>query len=246
MASSLAETLKAKIEHDILAFTLKPGDRLDECRLADLYGSSRTPVREALRLLAAEGLVSIRPHRGAVVSGLTIAELNEMFEMMAVYEGVCARLAALHVTPEELSQIASAHEACRVQAEADDIQAYCLANARFHETIYQASHNRYLIERTIATRNRLGAYRRFRCRQNIRIRDAFQEHQAVFAAIEARDADKADRVMRGHIASQSSHITGLIARLPREYFAEGHGSPSRPALQRFPAATYPAAALAFE
>ena len=100
MASSIAETLKLKIEHDILMFKLKPGERLDESRLAERFGSSRTPVREALRQLAAEGYVRIRTHRGAVVSGLTMAELIDMFEMMAIYEGICARLAAKHATPE--------------------------------------------------------------------------------------------------------------------------------------------------
>src|SRR5688572_27424805 len=156
MTSSIADNLKLQIEHEILMFNFKPGDRLDECRLADLYGSSRTPVREALRLLAADGLVRIRPHRGAVVAGLSIGELMEMFEMMAVYEGVCARLAAIHGTEDEIEEIAAAQVDCGKMSEANDLSGYCIANARFHDAIYRASHNRYLMKRTIATRNRLG------------------------------------------------------------------------------------------
>ena len=110
MIFSLAEDLKLKIEHEILAFNFKPGERLDECRLAERYGSSRTPVREALRLLAAEGLVHIRPHRGAIVSGLSMSEMVEMFEMMAIYEGICARLAARDATTEQLRQMCQAHD----------------------------------------------------------------------------------------------------------------------------------------
>ena len=105
MPPSIAEKLKQKLEREILMFNLKPGERLDETKLAERYGTSRTPVREALRQLAAEGFVSIRTHRGAVVAGLSIAELVDMFEMMAVYEGVCARLATTRASPEELAQI---------------------------------------------------------------------------------------------------------------------------------------------
>lgn len=246
MASSIAESLKLKIEHEILMFNFKPGERLDESRLAERYGSSRTPVREALRQLCAEGFVRIRPHRGAVVSGLSMAELIEMFEMMAIYEGVCARLAAAHATPDEMAQIEAAHEACRLRCEADDFDGYCLANARFHDSIYRASHNSYLIKQTVSMRNRLGAYRRFQLRRNNRLHDSFREHQCVLEAISRGDGADADRLMREHISVQGSHIASLITRLPPEYFAESpkgqlHAAPLRNGSQ-----TYLAAALAFE
>ncbi len=247
MASSIAERLKRKIEHEILMFNFKPGDRLDEARLAERYGSSRTPVREALRQLAAEGFVRIRAHRGAVVSGLSMAELIEMFEMMSIYEGVCARLAAMHATADEMAQILEAHEACRSHCESEDFEGYCLANAGFHEAIYRASHNSYLIKQTISTRNRLGAYRRFQLRRNNRLRESLREHEQVLEAIRKGAAEEADRLMRDHIAVQGSHITSLITRLPPEYFAGSahvrthHGVPLRQGDQN-----YPAAALAFE
>jgi DNA-binding GntR family transcriptional regulator len=245
MASSIAEKLKLKIEHEILMFNFKPGERLDESRLAERYGSSRTPVREALRQLAAEGLVRIRPHRGAVVSGLTMAELIEMFEMMGIYEGVCARLAARHATLEEINLISDAHEACRAQCDADDFEGYCIANASFHEAIYRASHNGYLIKQTISVRNRLGAYRRFQLRRNNRLRESFNEHEMVVEAIRKGDCAAADRLMSEHISIQGSHITSLIARLPPEYFAE---TPANPHMlgNRQGSQSYPAAALTFE
>ena len=246
MASSIAETLKLKIEHDILMFKLKPGERLDESRLAERFGSSRTPVREALRQLAAEGFVRIRTHRGAVVSGLTMAELIDMFEMMSIYEGICARLAAKHATPDEMAHITDAHDACRAHCEADDFDGYCVANVRFHDAIYRASHNGYLIKQTVSIRNRLGAYRRFQLRRNNRLRESFREHQGVFDAIKAGEADTADRAMREHITAHGSLITSLITRLPPEYFAGSPTGDAQNAAPRLAGNNYPAAALAFE
>lgn len=242
MPLSIAEKLKQTLEQEILTFNLKPGERLDETKLAERYGTSRTPVREALRHLAAEGFVSLRTHRGAVVAGLSIPELVDMFEMMAVYEGVCARLATTRATPDELEQIIAAHEACRVAAEASDYEQYCLANARFHDSFYRASHNCHLFKQTIVTRNRLGTYRRFQLRRSNRLRESFQEHEAVVAEMRRGDADGADRAMREHVAVQAAHVTSLIGRLPPEYFAEPARSQSQPRAPQ----TFPPAALAFE
>jgi len=245
MPLSIAEKLKLKLEHEILMFNLKPGERLDETKLAERCGTSRTPVREALRLLAAEGLVKIRAHRGAIVAGLSVTELVEMFEMMAVYEGVCARLAAQRATSVELAQIMEAHEICRRRCQENDYEGYCLANAHFHETLYGASHNSHLCRQTIATRNRLGAYRRFQLRRNNRLQESFGEHEAVVNAITSGLAEDADRIMRAHISPQAAHITSLIASLPPEYFAEPVKFQHHGAISRNNQA-YPAAALVFE
>lgn len=243
MPLSIAEKLKQKLEQEILTFNLKPGERLDETKLAERYGTSRTPVREALRHLAAEGFVSLRTHRGAVVAGLSISELVDMFEMMAVYEGVCARLATTRATTDELDQILAAHEGCRVAAEATDHEAYGLANARFHDLFYRAAHNCHLFKQTVVTRNRLGTYRRFQLRRSNRLRESFQEHEAVVTAITQGDAEGAERVMRDHVAAQGAYITSLIGRLPPEYFSE----PARgQTANRTAPQTFPPAALAFE
>ena len=246
MPLSIADTLKLKLEREILMFGLKPGERLDETKLAERFGTSRTPVREALRLLAAEGLVKIRAHRGAVVARLSITELVEMFEMMAVYEGVCARLAALRATADELALILQVHEACRQRCEENDYDGYCVANAQFHEALYHATHNSCLIRQTVSTRNRLGAYRRFQLRRNNRMSESFREHEGVVSAIRSGQAEEADRRMREHISVQVSHITSLIATLPPEYFAEPTmRQPISPVTRTSPH-SYPAAALVFE
>jgi DNA-binding GntR family transcriptional regulator len=246
MPLSIAEKLKLKLEQEILSFNLKPGERLDETKLAERHGTSRTPVREALRLLGAEGLVKIRAHRGAVVARLSITELVETFEIMAFYEGCCARLAAQRATPEELGQITEAHELCRQRCEASDYDGYCVANAHFHEALYYASHNSVLTRQTISTRNRLGAYRRFQLRRNNRLHDSFREHEEVMAAIAAGHGDDAERIMREHIAVQGSHITTLIASLPPEYFAESGKRVPQTGMSGPAQHSYPAAALVFE
>jgi DNA-binding GntR family transcriptional regulator len=169
-----------------------------------------------------------------------------MFEMMAIYEGVCARLAARHATSEEIEQIAEAHEACSAQCEADDFEGYCLANVRFHDAIYRASHNGYLMKQTVSIRNRIGAYRRFMLRRNNRLRDSFREHQGVLDAIRGGHADEADRLMHEHITLQGSHITSLITRLPPEYFAEATKVAPQGLAPRYGHHSYPAAALTFE
>jgi DNA-binding GntR family transcriptional regulator len=98
MRPSQAERLAALIAEDILSSKLRPGDRLDECGLAEKYGTSRTPVREALRQLSSDGLVEIRPKKGAIVAKLTIRELVELLEVIAELEGACGRLAAKSYT----------------------------------------------------------------------------------------------------------------------------------------------------
>lgn len=224
MTSSLAESLKTKIEREILLFNFKPGDKLDEVRLSEKYGSSRTPVREALRLLAAEGLVTIRPHRGAIVSGFSVTELIEMFEMMAIYEGVCARLAARNSSPKDIALMREAQDQCGLHAEADDYENYCIANTQFHERVYFASRNSHLIRQTVTTRNRIASYRRFQLRRHNRLKESFSEHVDILEAIANGDSQAADRLMYEHIAVHAARTASLITNLPPEYFTEGANS----------------------
>lgn len=220
MAASTAERLKMELEKEILLFRLRPGDRLDETGLAQRYGTSRTPVREALRQLAASGLVEIKPHRGAEVSRLSIPQLLEMFELMSVLEGACGRFAAERASDEELMHIRKAHEACREYVDTKDPDGYYFANVHFHEAIYRASQNRLLAEKTLHLRNRLAPYRRFQLRRNNRPADSYAEHEEIVEAITAGDPARAERLLQKHIAVQGGHITTLIANLPPEYLSQ--------------------------
>jgi len=217
MAQSTAERLRLALEKDIFLLKLQPGDKLDEVGLAQRFGTSRTPVREALRQLAASGLVEIRAHRGAEVSRLSIPQLLEMFEFMAALEGICARFAAERASREQVEAIRSAHESCRCYAETGDADSFYSANTAFHEAIYSASHNSYGAQQTMFLRNRLAPYRRFQLRRNNRPLESFREHGEILEAIAAGDGLLAERVTRAHIDVQGSNFAALVSSVPPEY-----------------------------
>ncbi|MFN3615275.1 MAG: GntR family transcriptional regulator [Rubrimonas sp.] len=192
---ALAQALSARI----LGGALAPGVRLDEQGLAEAFGVSRTPVREALAQLAAMGLVERRPHRGVVVAGLSMDRLLHMFELMTELEGVCARLAALRMTDEERAALRAGHMAARAPAEAGEAAAYADFNRAFHAAIYAGAHNPAIVETTQDARNRLAPFRRAQFALEGRPLASWHEHDAVISAIEARDAERAAAAMRRHI-----------------------------------------------
>ena len=211
----LSERLRESIEEEIATGKLLPGTRLDEVELATRFGVSRTPIREALRLLLGEGLVEMRPQRGAVVAQATPQRLIEMFEVMAELEGMCARLAARRLTEQELAEIEAIHDACRGSAAARDADAYFYANERFHYAIYAASHNTFLFEQASALQRKLRPYRRLQLRVRNRPQRSFEEHQAIVDALREGDAEKAVQSIRAHVVVQGERFADLIASLGR-------------------------------
>jgi DNA-binding GntR family transcriptional regulator len=225
-APTRAEALRRALEAQIFAGRWRPGERLDEQALAAQFGVSRTPVREALRTLASAGLVEIRPNRGALVAPLTLSRIIEMFEVMAALEGLCARLACRRISAKALAELRRIHQAAQPSVTAGLAGAYYHLNRRFHERIYGASGNAFLEEHTRAIRNRLEPYRRHQLNQRGRIPSSYAEHGALLDAIEARDEDAAERLMRQHIGIQGDVFADLIAAV------EGAQSPSSPATGR--------------
>ena len=224
--ASQADRLRIQIENAIMAGTFKPGERLDECRLAERYGTSRTPVREALRQLSSTGLIDIRPHKGAVVAKLGIRDVIEVFEVMAELEGGCARLAAKSCLRVDLATIRAALEECKAAKDCDDVQSYIVANEHFHETIYKASGNAFLMKLAIGVRNRVTAFRRLQLEQTNRMGPSFDEHVAIFTAIETGDADQADRLMQLHSTSKEADIRRFVLAASVSE-KDAHSSPKR-------------------
>lgn len=212
-----ADQIRQALEQDILTNRLLPGDRLDETRLAERFGISRTPVREALSQLAASGLVEIRRNRGATVTRLGLAELVEMFEVMAELEGMCGRLAAQRASEQELTALQEAHEDCARHAAAGQSDDYYKANMAFHEAIYRASHNRFLAAETVRLRNRLSPYRRLQLRRRNRLTESFAEHESIVAAIREGRGGDADALLSRHVTRQSGSFNDFLASLPTEY-----------------------------
>jgi DNA-binding GntR family transcriptional regulator len=194
-----AEELRAQLADDIVRGTLAPGRTLDEMELARRFGVSRTPVREAIRQLAASGLVETRPHRGAVVARPSHERILGMFEAMAELEALCAGLAAERMTAAERRELEAVHEALRVLLQNGDPQRYHEANEQFHATIYAGAHNDYLAEMTFATRTRVQPFRRAQFRLIGRLAKSHMEHERVVLAILRGDRAGAATAMRAHI-----------------------------------------------
>lgn len=213
----LAHDLRDRLEAEILSGQRPPGSRLDESKLAQHFGVSRTPVREALRELAAADLVVLRPRQGAVVASVTVTQLLHMFEVMAELESFCAKLAARRMTAQEREHLAAVHVRCGELATQGHTNAYYDANRTFHEVIYAGSHNSYLEETTRAMRNRLSPYRRFQLNHPGRVMKSWKEHQAVVDAIANGDAETAAAAMSHHVTIQGDVFTDLLSTLPESY-----------------------------
>ncbi|HWJ73522.1 MAG TPA: GntR family transcriptional regulator [Kaistia sp.] len=195
------EDLRLQLADEIVRGTFAPGDPLDEAGLAARYGVSRTPVREALRQLAASGLVEIRPHRGAIVTRPSESRLMEMFIVMAELESLCAALAAEAMSLLERRELERVHRVLGELVKSGDPLRYAEANERFHGAIYAGAHNGYLAELTLATRARLAPFRRAQFRRVGRLADSFDEHDRIVESILRGDREQATREMRSHIGT---------------------------------------------
>ena len=208
-----SERLGEQIEERIVTGVYPPGTRLDEQELADTFGVSRTPVREALIQLASVGLIEIRPRRGATVPEVGAERVCEMFEVMAELEAMCGRLAARRITPGEQLALQEAHRACEAARDANTPDVYYQLNEVFHQRIYEASHNGFLVEQATALHRRLRPYRRLQLRVRNRMASSFSEHAAIVEAIIAGKGDQAAELLRSHVIVQGERFTDLVATL---------------------------------
>jgi DNA-binding GntR family transcriptional regulator len=208
--------LREALEEDIVAGRLRPGQRLDEVGLAERFGVSRTPIREALIQLSASGLVEMRPRRGAFVTLLGPRELVESFELMAEIEASCGRLAAQRLGPADRAAITQAQAACCKAAAADDDDAYYPANARFHAAIYAATGNRVLRAEAVRLQTALQPYRRLQLKVPRRIGASLAEHEAILEALIKGDGVSAAERIRAHVLVQGERFMSLLAALQEE------------------------------
>lgn len=211
--STLAESLRLRLEAAITSGQYAPGARLDEQEVAVRYGVSRTPVREAFRLLAARDLVELRGRQGATVRSLRAQALIEMFQVMAELEGLCARLAARRATAEQGERMERVHARLVTVAGTGDIDGFYEVNLEFHETVYEASRNVFLAEQTRRLRNQVGSYRRRVTHVPNRIADTLREHEAIMTAILSHDGEEAHRLMRDHVNLLGDTLVDFIAAL---------------------------------
>jgi DNA-binding GntR family transcriptional regulator len=209
-AQTRASLVHRRLEAEIAEGRIEPGAKLDEQEIAERFGVSRTPVREAFRLLAADDLVELRGRQGAAVRTIGVHSLIEMFQVMGELEGLCARLAARRLTPKQKLTLTAIHQ--RLVAAADGgTDMFYDVNQEFHEAIYEASCNAFLADQTRRLRNRVAAYRRRVTRMPNRIADTLREHEAILDAIFAHDADRAHAAMRAHLTLLGDNLLDFIA-----------------------------------
>ncbi|WP_110655501.1 GntR family transcriptional regulator [Salinicola halimionae] len=210
-----AQRLRDLLEDAIVDGHFAPGDKLDPEALAREYECSRTPIREALQQLAASGMVRVLPKRGTFVAQLSVTDLVERFEVMAELEGMCARLAARRVTPEELAALHSAQNACRECMATGDADGYYYENGTFHHLIYQASHNEFLTGEAARLHAILKPYRRLQLHARGRLANSFDEHEAIMTALEHGDAQAAETAIKQHVQVQGERFNDLVASMQR-------------------------------
>ena len=204
-----AEDIRQRLATRIISSELSPGTPLDETALATEFSVSRTPVREALRLLAASGLVQQRPHATALVAKPDEATLAGMFEVMGYLEALCAGLSAAHMAHAERHSLQRLHTEMAEIVRSGDTAVYAKANERFHSAIYDGAHNDYLAEMTQSTRQRLQPFRRAQFNTLGRLSQSHGEHGDVVLAIMRGDRRGAEEAMQRHIGIVQAAFAGL-------------------------------------
>ncbi|MTI02248.1 MULTISPECIES: GntR family transcriptional regulator [Alphaproteobacteria] len=213
MDQRLADTIAQDLEELIFDGTFADGDRLDEVKLAEQFGVSRTPLREAFQRLALSGLVDLIPRRGAFVRQPGPVELMEMFEVMAELEAVCGRLAALRISDEALKDLTDANTRCQMAVDAGDPDTYYLENERFHRIIYNQSGNSFLEQEASKLHRRLKPFRRQQLRFRGRMTQSMSEHEDIVRALDSGHPEDTANALRAHVAVQGEKFHNLMASL---------------------------------
>lgn len=209
--SSLHEEVASRLRALIFERRLVPGQRVDEQALAAEWGISRTPIREALKVLAVEGLVTLQPRRGCVVTEVSEDDAEQLFPVMALLEGRCAYEAALHATDDELAELRRLHRDLELYARSHDTEGYYRANHVFHTRVQAVAGNPWLSRATDQLRVFMRLLRGRQLRHPGRIDASIAEHRALINALSARDAARAQQLMYEHLMEQLAALHALRA-----------------------------------
>jgi DNA-binding GntR family transcriptional regulator len=212
---ALYEEVAERLRQLIYSGELAPGTWIDERALVERFGTSRTPLREALKVLHAEGLVRLTPRRGSFVPGeLTPQDLDEIFPLMALLEGLCAREAVGKAAPDDVRRLDALHERLERCAAAGDLDRYYELNYAFHEAVQDLAANPWLSRMVSELRRFLRLLRGRQLRVPGRLRASLAEHRRFMRALRRGDAEEAERVMRAHLTAQRAALAVLDAAGP--------------------------------
>jgi DNA-binding GntR family transcriptional regulator len=206
---ALYEQVAERLRTRIYSHELPQGGWIDEQALALEYGISRTPLREALKVLAAEGLVVLKPRRGCYVTELSEQDIDEVFPVMAMLEGRVAELAARRATSADFSRLAAIHDELEKHAAANNADRFFEANQRFHTGLQEIAGNRYLAQLIDDARKLIKLTRRDSLRLEGRLKQSLQEHREILEALRAKDAALARQCMHDHLLSGRAALARL-------------------------------------
>lgn len=210
--NSLHHEVAATLREEIFAGTLAPGSFLDEVALCDRLEISRTPLREALKVLTSEGLLRHEPRRGCFVNEVTEQDLDDIFPVIALLEGRCAYEAARNATDADLVELTTLHERLNGHAKAGRITDYYATNYLIHEAIITLANNRWLAQAISDLRKILKLARLQQLHAPGRLTQSLSEHMTVFAALRSRDSEGAEAAMRTHLTRQREALRDLARR----------------------------------
>ena len=196
----LYEDVADRLREQIFSKLLAPGSWLDEQSLAEQFGISRTPMREAIKVLASEGLVTIKMRRGAYVTEVARKDLEQIFTILSLLEGEAARETAAKATEEELNQLDYWHHRLEKAAADRDIEQFFEINGKFHELIQEIAGNRWMNGVIADLRKVLKLHRRDSLTSTGRLQNSLIEHRAILNALLKRDQAGAESAMRKHLA----------------------------------------------
>ena len=208
------ETISMKIYRiladEIINGTLEPGQSLEEIALSERFQVSRTPIRQALRELAARGLIELRARKGGIVISISLDELADMLEAMCELEALCCRICAERMSAVQKKQLELIHVQSQECIEKGDEEGYLELNKKFHHLISVGAHNKCLTDTMDNLRKRLTQFRAAQAGVERRLTMSHDEHDAIMAAILASDAEKSYIAMRNHATRLSIHVLEVI------------------------------------
>ena len=202
IADSLHHQAAEKLRQQIFAGELAPGSFVDEAALCEQLAVSRTPLREALKVLVAEGLLRHEPRRGCFVAEITERDVDQIFPVMALLEGRAAHEATAHAGPADIAALELLHQRLREHAGAGRITEYYEANYAIHEAFITLADNRWLAQVIGDLRKILRLARHQTLHVPGRLQQSLAEHLQVFAALKSGDAGAAEQAMRQHLLAQ--------------------------------------------
>ena len=213
--NSLHQEVASALRDEIFAGTLPPGSFIDETALCERLEISRTPLREALKVLTTEGLMRHEPRRGCFVSEVTEQDLDDIFPVIALLEGRCAYEAARRASDADLHELSALHDQLQAHAKAGRITDYYAVNFAIHEAIILLANNRWLSQSIADLRKILKLSRLQSLGAPGRVQQSLSEHLSVFAALKSRDSEGAEAAMRTHLTRQREALRMLRGQQSR-------------------------------